>query len=92
MARKLGEATTLQPPTMTYRKELPREFFCPLSLEIMQDPVLTEVGSCYERANIEKWLRSRRTDPMTNLILPSPLLVPNRALRALIQQALESSS
>ena len=35
--------------------DVPDEFLCPISQEIMQDPVICSDGSSYERKVIEKW-------------------------------------
>lgn len=59
-------------------------FLCPILQTPMEDPVvLVETGFSYERAAIERWLREKNTDPMTNVILRArpPVLVANLALR-----------
>ena len=44
------------------------DLYCPISQELMRDPVeLGKTGHVFERENIEKWLRIKKTDPMTNL-------------------------
>jgi len=70
-------------------KTVPQDFFCPISLEIMQDPVIVvETGQTYERSEIEDWWSKRpvKVDPMTNLKLKDPKLVPNIALRNAIEE------
>ncbi|KAJ3708450.1 hypothetical protein LUZ61_012155 [Rhynchospora tenuis] len=66
--------------------ELPDDFRCPISLEVMTDPVILTSGHTFDRASIQRWLDSgNRTCPVTNLPLPpSPHLIPNHALRRLI--------
>ncbi|KAJ4748409.1 U-box domain-containing protein [Rhynchospora pubera] len=66
--------------------ELPDDFRCPISLEVMTDPVILTSGHTFDRASIQRWLDSgNRTCPVTNLPLPpSPSLIPNHALRRLI--------
>ena len=59
--------------------------FCPITYEIMVDPVMLCDGYSYERAAIEKWLEEHDTSPMTNQKLPSLWMVPNVALRNMIQ-------
>jgi WD40 repeat protein len=50
-------------------KEIPSEWICPITSEIMTDPVLCEDGFSYERAAISAWfLRDKRTSPMTNIV------------------------
>ena len=36
---------------------IPGGFECPLTLEIMKDPVMTVGGQVFERLAIEKWFR-----------------------------------
>ena len=58
---------------------------CPLTLELMRDPVVDREGNTYERAAIERWLASgHRTSPVTRAPLTPADLVPNRALRHII--------
>ncbi|KAH0451463.1 hypothetical protein IEQ34_018762 [Dendrobium chrysotoxum] len=69
-------------------EEVPRYFTCPISLEIMKDPVTTPTGITYDRESIERWLfiDRRLTCPVTNEPLPSDAeLTPNHTLRRLIQ-------
>jgi len=57
-------------------------FRCPISQEVMREPVVTSDGQTYERCNIEEWFRQGScTSPLTNLSLRSKELVPNLALR-----------
>ena len=60
---------------------------CPITQEIMEDPVVCADGHSYERSAIEKWLQARQTSPCTNAPLPHKNLVPNHALRNLIAEA-----
>ncbi|CAI5459181.1 unnamed protein product [Closterium sp. Yama58-4] len=65
--------------------EPPEEFICPLSLDIMFDPVIVESGQTYERAFIERWVADgHKTCPKTRQPLPSGAIIPNQILRALI--------
>ncbi|KAL5579202.1 hypothetical protein UlMin_011644 [Ulmus minor] len=65
---------------------LPDDFKCPISLEIMSDPVILSSGHTFDRASIQRWLDAgHRTCPITKLPLPDhPSLIPNHALRSLI--------
>jgi hypothetical protein len=68
---------------------VPNEFICPISWEIMTDPVVCADGHSFERKEIENWLRrhpQNPTNPLTGLPLPSTALVPNIGLRNLIQE------
>jgi hypothetical protein len=67
-----------------YTTQPPNEFFCPISREIMDDPVLADDGWSYDRGVIELWLKSSNRSPATNIELKSKNLTPNRALRTMI--------
>ncbi|CAF1423831.1 unnamed protein product [Adineta ricciae] len=46
--------------------ETPRDFLCPISLAVMEMPViLIEDGRSYEKCQIERWLSTNNTSPMT---------------------------
>jgi hypothetical protein len=65
----------------------PHDFRCPISLELMTDPVTVSTGQTYDRSSIEKWLRAGNVlCPKTGEKLTSKELVPNSTLRNLIQQ------
>ncbi|KAL6197544.1 hypothetical protein ACLB2K_033152 [Fragaria x ananassa] len=66
--------------------QFPDDFFCPISLEIMSDPVILPSGHTFDRPSIQRWLDAgHRTCPLTKLPLPEhPPLIPNHALRSLI--------
>lgn len=68
--------------------DVPPFFLCPISLEIMKDPVTVSTGITYDRESIEKWLFSgkKETCPVTKQVLSSDSdLTPNHTLRRLIQ-------
>nr|AJP61133.1 U-box protein [Arabidopsis halleri] len=66
--------------------DLPNDFRCPISLEIMSDPVILQSGHTFDRVSIQQWIDSgNRTCPITKLPLSeNPSLIPNHALRSLI--------
>ena len=68
-----------------YMPERPEEHFCPISLNVMVDPVAAADGITYERADIEKWLQDHDTSPMTNAELPHKKINPNTNLKILIR-------
>ncbi|CAI9097591.1 OLC1v1034060C1 [Oldenlandia corymbosa var. corymbosa] len=67
--------------------DVPPFFLCPISLEIMKDPVTVSTGITYDRESIEKWLFSQKntTCPVTKQELPDSELTPNITLRRVIQ-------
>ncbi|XP_027180779.1 E3 ubiquitin-protein ligase PUB23-like [Coffea eugenioides] len=67
--------------------EIPSHFLCPISMQLMRDPVIVATGMTYDRESIEKWLFTCKnsTCPMTKQELQSTDLTPNHNLRRLIQ-------
>ncbi|OVA18338.1 Armadillo [Macleaya cordata] len=71
---------------------IPDDFRCPISLELMKDPVIVSTGQTYERACIEKWIEAGHgTCPKTQQTLSSTALTPNYVLRSLIAQWCEAN-
>ncbi|CAL5006388.1 unnamed protein product [Urochloa decumbens] len=69
----------------------PEALQCPITLELMTDPVTVSTGQTYDRASIKKWIRSGcRTCPVTGERLRSGDLVPNLAARGIVEQLLLS--
>lgn len=70
----------------------PNDFRCPISLELMKDPVIICTGQTYERACIRKWLEAGHgTCPKTQQSLFSSTLTPNYALSSLISHWCEEN-
>ncbi|XP_075496839.1 U-box domain-containing protein 17-like [Primulina tabacum] len=66
---------------------IPKDFCCPISLDLMKDPVIVSTGQTYDRASIRRWMgEGRSTCPKTGQMLLHTRLVPNRAMRNLIMQ------
>ncbi|XP_027348689.1 E3 ubiquitin-protein ligase PUB23-like [Abrus precatorius] len=69
--------------------EIPQYFVCPISFQIMKDPVTAMTGITYDRESIERWLLKAKdcVCPVTKQPLPrsSQYLTPNHTLRRLIQ-------
>ncbi|GJN01194.1 hypothetical protein PR202_ga18441 [Eleusine coracana subsp. coracana] len=71
---------------------IPDEFRCPISLELMQDPVIVSSGQTYERSCIQKWLDSgHKTCPKMQQPLSHTSLTPNFVLKSLIAQWCEAN-
>ncbi|EEY67559.1 uncharacterized protein PITG_17879 [Phytophthora infestans T30-4] len=76
-----------------YPGEVPDYFMCPISMEIMHDPVTTPNGVSYERQCLEDHLRHNGAiDPLTRKRLTLEMLRPNTCLKAAIQDYLEKNS
>jgi len=60
---------------------IPHHFFCPITQDVMNDPVKTVDGMCYDRPAIERWFTTHSTSPLTGLPLTAKTLVPHAVLR-----------
>ncbi|KAL4447429.1 hypothetical protein ABPG75_004648 [Micractinium tetrahymenae] len=60
---------------------LPRCYYCPLSQQVMTDPVVAADGVTYERQAISEWLAYKDVSPTTQMPLPHKVLTPNAVLR-----------
>jgi hypothetical protein len=65
---------------------VPNEFLCPISQEIMTEPVIVEgVGQTYEKQEIQKWFRTSQLDPVSGANIGAQRkLTPNLALKKMI--------
>ena len=64
----------------------PPEFLCPITLEVMRDPVLCDDGHSYERATILRWLATNPTSPTTRAPMSVTTVRPNDALKSAIDR------
>ena len=63
---------------------------CPITKQLMTDPVFTMDGQTYERSAIEAWLKTNDTSPATGKSLPSKKLVDNVRARGMVRTAAEA--
>lgn len=52
-------------PANNDRPPAPPSFYCPLTMNLMKNPVQDREGNTYERYAIEQWLQSNHTSPIT---------------------------
>ena len=57
---------------------------CPISQELLTDPVMTPYGHCYQREHIEKWLENHSTCPLTLKPLTKSQLIPCFTIKNLV--------
>jgi len=57
-------------------KAIPHELICPITHDLMRDPVLAADGHAYERVAIEDWFSRQLTSPITGERLDSAMLMP----------------
>ncbi|KAA8520365.1 hypothetical protein F0562_014621 [Nyssa sinensis] len=76
------EMEKIPDPTMDF----PQDFRCPISMELMKDPVTISTGVSYERKNIEKWFFTykKKTCPATMQSIDNFHITPNHTLKRLI--------
>jgi hypothetical protein len=62
-----------------------KELTCPITHELLHDPVIAEDGHTYERAAISKWFSQGKTrSPVTNEEVTGTRLVPNLSVKKLV--------
>lgn len=64
----------------------PKHIVCPITMEIMKDPVIVVNGDSYERTAIESWFKDNSTLPLSNEVITDKRLYPNTALKICINQ------
>lgn len=70
---------------------LPRSYICPLSGDVMTDPVTDPEGNSYEKSWILQALQQSNTSPITRTYLVPSMLIPNRALKDAIEQYVQQN-
>jgi len=70
----------------------PEAYCCPITYEVMKDPVILRDGHTYERESIATWFgNGHNTSPLTGKRLPSRQLIPNVTLKKAIDEWRETS-
>lgn len=66
---------------------IPNHYRCPISLDLMKDPVTLSTGITYDRDSIERWIveGGNSTCPITSQVLTSLNPIPNHTIRKMIQ-------
>ena len=79
-----------------YKLEPPKDFICPISLDLMIYPVVTNKGYTYDKRNIEEHFTTPLAkvnkngkifykEPNDNTLNDSPRLIPNKILKSMIE-------
>ncbi|XVF80271.1 hypothetical protein PTKIN_Ptkin15bG0057300 [Pterospermum kingtungense] len=64
-----------------------QSFYCPITRDVMVDPVETSSGQTFERSAIEKWFKEgNNLCPLTMTPLDTSILRPNKTLRQSIEE------
>ena len=79
------------PPEPAPAPAIPDKLCCPISLELMERPVMAADGFTYDRSSIESWLaRGNTTSPTTGAPLEHLALVPNHLVRSMVSDYQDS--
>jgi len=77
----------LAPGMESFLPPVPASFKCPITHDVMRDPVVTQDGHVYEREAIQEWFRrGHRSSPVTGMMLPNLALLPEVPLRRAIEE------
>lgn len=64
-------------------------FYCPITYNLMHQPVIDPEGNTFERVAVENWIRMNQSSPITRADLGIDQLYPNMALAKLLQEEKE---
>eukprot|EP01083_Nonionella_stella_P310630 1104467_1 len=73
-------------------KQIPKEYLCPITKQIMQDPVIAFDGHNYDRNAIESYLKIHQTSPITGATADYLIVFPNHKLKTDISQYVTAHS
>ncbi|CAN6204344.1 unnamed protein product [Urochloa humidicola] len=92
VANPKPDVAAARPPARCPDWIRPDALQCPITLDLMTDPVTVSTGQTYDRASITRWIRAGcRTCPVTGERLRTADVVPNAALRGIIDRMLLSN-
>ncbi|XWS38019.1 hypothetical protein CRYUN_Cryun19dG0094600 [Craigia yunnanensis] len=64
-----------------------QSFYCPITMDVMVDPVEISSGRTFERSAIERWFADgNKLCPLTSIHLDALVLQPNKTLRQSIEE------
>jgi hypothetical protein len=82
----LQETMTSSPSMSSFpSEEIPEEFLCPITLQVMNHPLMTRHGHNFERAAILGWFEQSTECPLTRRPLKPSDLISNRFLEGKIR-------
>lgn len=71
------------------KKNIPRSFICPLTLDVMYEPVIDGEGNTYEKQALLQWLvYYGQVSPISRQPLHPKHILPNYALRDIIHETM----
>ena len=60
---------------------IPPDFYCPITGDLLNDPVSEPSGHTYERESIMRWLKTKKESPLTREYLDVSILTDNIAMK-----------
>lgn len=88
--RKKRATAAAQPKESSpLKKAVIEAITCPITRQLVVDPVVAEDGNTYESAAIKQWLATSRRSPMTNEMM-GDRLTASRKTRDLVQRGVRS--
>lgn len=75
-----------QPPPYPIESNILQHLKCPITHEIMRQPVVLQDGYTYEKQAITNWLSRNNRSPMTNLPINNFQMIPNLIVSQLIRE------
>lgn len=79
------DSPTFPPPGAVDSNEPPKHFICPITQELMEDPVKCSDGHSYERDALDFWFSSHDDSPVTGEAVISKEVIPDNQLKQAIQ-------
>ena len=76
--------------TVNNNDKIEKEFICPITQKIMDEPVITPYGTTYEKSAIIDWINKNQIDYKTENFLSEDMLVTNYILKLAIKEYKES--
>lgn len=61
-------------------------YYCPITFNLMYDPVIDPEGNTFEKVAVENWIRHNGNSPITRASVSVEDLYPNKALSALLEE------
>jgi uncharacterized protein YegL len=71
---------------------IPQRYICPITFDLMTNPVIDLDGNTFEQSAIEEWLREHGTSPITRRPMTINDLRPNRAIKEGLEEYQRRSS
>ena len=68
-----------------------RAFLCPITMDVLQDPVVAKDGHTYSSAPLKQWLSTKDTSPITREYLANDAVHRNIALKAAMEEVAQNS-